>query len=528
MKGKSSLGILFALLLVGSMFIMPLPTKAAVVGNIKVGIIGPYGLPHWSPAGMKEAAEMARDEVNDGGGIYLPDADPPGYYNITLVFRDEYAYPDILPSQAAISMEELCDPAEEGCDIVIGGFRTECVLAEIPVAVSYGVPFLINGASTSGLTNQTTEPYVWRINPINSTMLFYTIAGGLGGYLLPEKLNPIFGADLDNNPSTPNQTKVAVLSEDLAWTIEMHTMLSHPAYYPSILGPYANVTYQGRIPDGETNVASYIQGVIDSEARLLIHIFSGVSGVPVIMTWKAMSCGALPVGINVLGQLQNHWDTTGGACDYECILNFAGTRTPIIPGVTEVFWDNFVAKSGGYWPLYTAWGAYDGIHNVAETLEAIGQMDKDLLKAYYENPAYARVGLNGIFKFTSDHDVNSPEYGPTWPVGLVRAFIVQWQVIFGSGPIDGRMEVVCPVDQVWSKKWAIPPWMYELVEDINYDGEVDMRDVGAAARAFGTYPGHERWEKEADINFDNNVDMRDIGAIARKFGTIISLPVPYP
>jgi hypothetical protein len=68
--------------------------------------------------------------------------------------------------------------------------------------------------------------------------------------------------------------------------------------------------------------------------------------------------------------------------------------------------------------------------------------------------------------------------------------------------------------------------MYPLIEDINYDGVVDMRDIGTAARAFGSTPGHPRWEKEADINFDDQIDMRDIGSVARKFGTSITLPLP--
>ena len=61
-------------------------------------------------------------------------------------------------------------------------------------------------------------------------------------------------------------------------------------------------------------------------------------------------------------------------------------------------------------------------------------------------------------------------------------------------------------------------------EDVNtYTGElldftVDMRDVGRAARAFGSYPGHERWDPACDVNDDYEVDMRDIGSIARKFG----------
>ena len=47
---------------------------------------------------------------------------------------------------------------------------------------------------------------------------------------------------------------------------------------------------------------------------------------------------------------------------------------------------------------------------------------------------------------------------------------------------------------------------------------VDMRDIGRAARAFGSSPGHLRWEPPADINDDYVVDMRDIGGIARRFG----------
>jgi ABC-type transport system substrate-binding protein len=63
-----------------------------------------------------------------------------------------------------------------------------------------------------------------------------------------------------------------------------------------------------------------------------------------------------------------------------------------------------------------------------------------------------------------------------------------------------------------------------LREDLTtYTGElldftVDMRDVGRAARAFGSYPGHLRWDPACDVNHDFTVDMRDIGSIARKFG----------
>lgn len=57
-----------------------------------------------------------------------------------------------------------------------------------------------------------------------------------------------------------------------------------------------------------------------------------------------------------------------------------------------------------------------------------------------------------------------------------------------------------------------------IVGDIVPDKKVDLKDVGTAAKAFGSYPGHERWNPMVDINNDNKVDMKDIGTIAKEFG----------
>ena len=62
------------------------------------------------------------------------------------------------------------------------------------------------------------------------------------------------------------------------------------------------------------------------------------------------------------------------------------------------------------------------------------------------------------------------------------------------------------------------------VGDINGDGKVDMRDIAVAAKAFGSYPSHPRWNPDADITGpvylvpDNKVDMRDVAVTSRNFG----------
>ena len=62
------------------------------------------------------------------------------------------------------------------------------------------------------------------------------------------------------------------------------------------------------------------------------------------------------------------------------------------------------------------------------------------------------------------------------------------------------------------------PW------DIYNDNKTDMRDIAIVARAFGSYPGHPRWNPIADINGaeylvpDGKVDMKDVSLVAKHFG----------
>jgi len=63
--------------------------------------------------------------------------------------------------------------------------------------------------------------------------------------------------------------------------------------------------------------------------------------------------------------------------------------------------------------------------------------------------------------------------------------------------------------------------------DENGDGRVDIKDVSIIAKAFGTYPGHERWNSEADITGstylvpDGVVDIRDVAIVSKNFGKSI-------
>jgi subtilisin family serine protease len=56
------------------------------------------------------------------------------------------------------------------------------------------------------------------------------------------------------------------------------------------------------------------------------------------------------------------------------------------------------------------------------------------------------------------------------------------------------------------------------IGDINNDLRVSGDDVALAQYAFGSYPGHPRWDPRADMNINNRVDGTDVAWICRHFG----------
>ena len=85
MKEKVITATVLTMILMGTLLIIT-PTLGTP-DPIKIGIIGPHGLPHWSPSGMKEASHIAAQEINDAGGINVGGV----YRNVTIVEGDEHS-----------------------------------------------------------------------------------------------------------------------------------------------------------------------------------------------------------------------------------------------------------------------------------------------------------------------------------------------------------------------------------------------------------------------------------------------------
>jgi hypothetical protein len=57
-----------------------------------------------------------------------------------------------------------------------------------------------------------------------------------------------------------------------------------------------------------------------------------------------------------------------------------------------------------------------------------------------------------------------------------------------------------------------------LIGDVNGDGRVDILDMFIVAAAFGSKPGHPRWNSIADLNEDGRINVMDMVLVAKNFG----------
>jgi len=437
MKAKALSGIILTLFLMGTLLTgIPITASPGWDGSVKVAVVGPQGWIQWD--GIWVGCVLARNLINlgpngidDGGdgddGIIINGLN----YELQLKAVDSHAVPE--PEPAAGWAELFAALTTWGADFVIGGFRTECVAPmrlnfisyarQVELAGGRAPIWFIAGASTDELIdcrdkttlvptgacgttcvadNYDLGKFMFRVTPMAGTYLFKQSAAFLRGFILPLKLGPLYGGSVVSTdpgaggvPVWQNKIKTYVVAEDLTWTLSMGGALAGSSWVPwipypsppavtSVLGPNVQIVGYARTHALTPNFEPTFSDIDAKGAQLIIHIYSAVTGVDFIKTWRERNTEAVCIGINVESQMQEFYDKVGGKCEYETFLASSGTRTNISPNAqplsTEELWDLYKEKSGDilttFWgttmpstyPIYTMWGAYDSIIGMDEML----------------------------------------------------------------------------------------------------------------------------------------------------------------
>lgn len=366
---------------------------ALAQGTIRIGVLGPMnfvqGEHHWN------GAEMARDEINKAGGINVGGK----RMQVELIRGDTNEIQSVPDATNTIERVITRDKA----DFLVGGFRSEAVLAMQEVAMDYKKIFLGVGAAHSKLglnveQNYDRYKYWFRASPTKDVDLARTLFAVLGS------IGQQIRADLKTD--TP---KVALLAEKAVWTEGLigAAQKTLPALKMEVVGLWQPSAVA-------TDVTAELSAIERSGAHIVFTMLSGPVGIVVGRQMGERSMKAVAWGINVEGQKEEFWQATAGKAQFVSTLD-TYAEVEMTPK-TIPFVKAYQARFKKF-PTYTA-ATYDAIHVIKAAIEQAGTTDADKLVSVIEKMEH--VGTGSVASYDKRHDL-------IWAVGKTAGIAVQWQ-----------------------------------------------------------------------------------------------------
>jgi branched-chain amino acid transport system substrate-binding protein len=383
-------------------------TSVSAQDPIRIGITTPIQLAVGKDT--VDAAQMAVDEINAKGGVL---GRP-----LELVVADE----GTAPETGIAAVQRLVD--SEGADILIGGYVSGVVLAQMPHIAEREVVYLGVGGSSPQITAQVAENYedfrgIFRVSPPNAVRQAAQSV---------EVVRDVVMGEL-------GMTRIAILMEDAAWT-----QATMPPIRDGIVAAGGEVVAVESFEVGLADFSPVMARLQSSGAQFVFTLLSAAQSEGLIRQWRDAQMPFMLGGIHTKALAADYFDRIGGAAASEIAANLV-MRAPITER-TIPFWDAFVARTGRT-PVYTGPGAYDAVYVFAEAAERAGSLGFDALVAALE--ATDRVGTNGRILFEKNHDVRT---GP----GYANIVFAQWQAD-GSRPILSPKELRDPATVVVRPDW---------------------------------------------------------------------------
>jgi branched-chain amino acid transport system substrate-binding protein len=411
-------------------------TSLAWAQTLRIGVVGPMAFVQGAHTWY--GATLAAEEINRAGGIQVGDR----RYRIELLRVDTNEMLSV--TDAATAVERAI--TAQRVDFLVGGFRSEAVLAMTEVAADYKRIFIITGAGLDGILagrvdrNYDRFKYLFRVSPTRSSDLARTSLLLLGEVV--QAVRQQLGIP---------RPKVAILAERAAWADPLVETATRLIAAPPPQGHGAEVAGTWRPSAVATDVTSELTAIQRAGAQVIYTVLSGPVGVPFGRDWGRLRIPAAPVGINVEAQQETWLKATDNLGNYVATLSSLAPGVAITPK-TIPFITSFQARFKEF-PIYTASGAYGALYVLADALNRAGTLDVEAVVKALE--ATDLVGPSGRIVFDKTHDV-------TWGPGFTTGLGVQW--------VGNRMQAFWPRnwrvgDKVISyagvRPYQLPPWVVE-------------------------------------------------------------------
>jgi branched-chain amino acid transport system substrate-binding protein len=406
------------------LILIALGAPAQAADTIKIGIIGPMNFIQGK--GLWNGAEMAVEELNAQGGINVGRQK----MKIELVKADSnefFSIPD-----AASAMEKLI--LRDKVDFVLGGFRSEAVLAMQDVAMDNKKLFFGLGAAHPELCLRVAKDY-------NRYKYFFRRAPFNSNYLIRNVFAQVRSVTTELKKKLAiDRVRVAIVAEKAMWVEDM--VKTSESFLPKMGMEVAGVW---RPASTAKDVTAELTAIQREGVHMILTIISGPVGIPLARQAGEMKVPAVQVGINVEAAKSNFAEVTQGNC------NYIMTQTTYCGGaeqneLTAPFVNNYMQRYGGDNPPYTA-DSYSVIkYDLPNAIEKSGSLSAETLIPILEmQNIKVPAGWARYERDEQGRHLHDVMYGP----GINTSLGVQWQ--------DGKMVAVWP-----HFKWMSPYWEYSV------------------------------------------------------------------
>jgi branched-chain amino acid transport system substrate-binding protein len=384
----------------GIVLLTPFSNSAFSKETIEVGVIGPmkyvYGDHMW------KGAQLAADEINTAGGVQAGGKT----YRIELTKADDNCHANV--ADAVSAMQRLVTMKD--VDYVVGGHRSEAVLAQQEVMADNQILFLGTGSAHDEQSERVAKNYerykYWfRVGPTRSSeqaKYYHAIA-----WPVVRAIRSDLGID------TP---RVAILADKAKWCDPIVEMAHRvfPAMGCEVVGEW-------RPSFTASSVAAELSAIKSAGAHLIFQLFAGPAGAAASKQWGELQIPAAIAGVNIEALKESLWEETDGMC------NYLATADAMNPGVkisekTIPFINAFTSRFGER-PNNNAQATYDALHVLKNAIERADSLETDAVIKAMEKTDY--TGPAGRLVFTSrDHKApHDVKWGPQYATSLG----VQWR-----------------------------------------------------------------------------------------------------
>lgn len=374
---------------------------------LKVGVVAPLQTEHGVQ--IKEAVQLATDEINAAGGI--------NGRKVELAFADD----ENSAEKGLAALKKLY--TVEKVDLVVGGVASGVVNGMMDFMAQNKKIWLGTGAATPVIIERINKDYekykyYFRVGTLDSTNQGDAIAE-----FIVDVLNKKHGL-----------TKAAILSTNLKYSQDISEAVAKKIEAAGI-----KVVYREYFNSDTTDFSPNFTNAQKAGAEFIINTILGPEGITYVKQWNDNKVPLPIVGAIAFATKDEFYKETGGKASFETTANPNSGPAPLTPKTLE-FAKKFKDKYG-HSANFIAYPAYDALHVLKDAATRVKSFETEALIKALEQTDYK--GASPI-KFTKDHDL---VYGGT-----------NARFVFFQFNDKGERIAVYPKEFA-NGEWQMPSWI---------------------------------------------------------------------